>query len=392
MAVIRTKKVNVFFIGVVTIAVLLCCCGSAMAAQEGDYKYAVTAGQARITDYLGTGGGVVVPSVLGGFPVTSIGDGAFADCSDLIGVTIPEGVSSIGERAFSNCSSLTSVSLPDTLALIGNRAFENCTSLTAIVIPKQAALAGSETFEGCTNLTSITFRSAATTYDQAYRRIMTGTGGYSTITATVTLPSRDKAADLDITSNNGAASYNYFGCQRKDNDSSDFDFEFGFGFKPCENNMMQFGIYYSIKAGSGENAVRDWRWLRPETGDRKFYAFDYGTTHQIQLSVLDGKIRAAIHDEDGNLEYSGSWSFSGPVENGLDQSVRRVTSLLVPVGRSASAKNYFWTSTNVGSGSGLNAANPSNCRATTFSSGDGDWVMVKQGSEYFQETVSFDIN
>ena len=240
MAVIRTKKVNVFFIGVVTIAVLLCCCGSAMAAQEGDYKYAVTAGQARITDYLGTGGGVVVPSVLGGFPVTSIGDGAFADCSDLIGVTIPEGVSSIGERAFSNCSSLTSVSLPDTLALIGNRAFENCTSLTAIVIPKQAALAGSETFEGCTNLTSITFRSAATTYDQAYRRIM-GTGGYSTITVLL-LSLQEIRQQIWISPAITARHPTIISAKRKDNDSSDFDFEFGFGFKPCENNRCGWDL------------------------------------------------------------------------------------------------------------------------------------------------------
>ena len=138
------------------------------------------------------------------------------------------------------------------------------------------------------------------------------------------------------------------------------------------------GIYYSIKAGSGENAVRDWRWL-DRNSDRKFYAFDYGTTHQIQLSVLDGKIRAAIHDEDGNLEYSGSWSFSGPVENGLDQSVRRVTSLLVPVGRSASAKNYFWTSTNVGSGSNLNAQIQPTAGQHVFFRGQG-LGNVKQGS------------
>ena len=55
--------------------------------------------------------------------VTTIGDGAFRECSSLTSVTLPEGVTTIGEYAFKGCSSLTSVTLPEGVATIGRGAF-----------------------------------------------------------------------------------------------------------------------------------------------------------------------------------------------------------------------------------------------------------------------------
>lgn len=387
------KRVNPFFICIAALTILLCFSSQVLASPEGEYTYTVTEGKAQITGYSGTGTEVSVPSFLGGIPVTSIGDQAFSGCSDIKKITVPYGVTTIGERAFSGCESLTIISLPESITSIGDRAFEDCTGLTKITIPKNAALIGEETFKGCINLTTITRNSGSTiVYKQAYRRIMSGSDGYGRISATITLPSREKAEDLNITSSNSAASYSYFGCQRKANDGSDFDFEFGFGFKPCENKMMQFGIYYSIKAGSGSGAIKDWHWLEPETGTDRFFAFDYGTTHQIDLVTGDGIIHVSVYDGDKNLEYSGSWCFAGPSENCEDQTVRRVTSLLVPAGKSATAKDYCWTTTNFGTSSFVNEANVSNSKATTSSSGDEGWIIVVTDAEYYEEAISFDID
>ena len=77
-----------------------------------------------------TSGAITIPSTLGGYPVTSIGDGAFSGCSSLTGVTIPNSVTSIGDGAFEGCSSLKSVTIPNSVTSIGERAFGECGALT----------------------------------------------------------------------------------------------------------------------------------------------------------------------------------------------------------------------------------------------------------------------
>ena len=66
--------------------------------------------------------------------VTSIGSGAFCNCSGLTNIEIPAGVTSIGDWAFYGCSSLTSIKIPDSVTSIGYRAFERCSSLTSIIV------------------------------------------------------------------------------------------------------------------------------------------------------------------------------------------------------------------------------------------------------------------
>ena len=62
----------------------------------------------------------------------SIGRYAFANCSSLTSITIPERVSTIGDYAFANCSNLTSITISEGVTIIGNHAFENCFALTKI--------------------------------------------------------------------------------------------------------------------------------------------------------------------------------------------------------------------------------------------------------------------
>ena len=77
---------------------------------------------------------VIIKDVVIENGVTSIGDSAFKDCTDLTSVTIPDSVTSIGCDAFSGCESLTSVTIPDSVASIGDGAFEGCTGLTSITV------------------------------------------------------------------------------------------------------------------------------------------------------------------------------------------------------------------------------------------------------------------
>ena len=81
-----------------------------------------------------------------------ISDYAFENCTNLIGITIPEGVTNIGEKAFSGCSGIRSLLLPDTLTEIGNRAFA-CCPITEVIIPKSVRRAPQGAFNKCSSIT-----------------------------------------------------------------------------------------------------------------------------------------------------------------------------------------------------------------------------------------------
>jgi len=77
-------------------------------------------------------------------------------------LTIPSGVTSIGERAFQDCSNLSKVNIQSGVSSIGNAAFERCTALTEITIPSSVTSIGEWAFQGCTALTEITIPASVT--------------------------------------------------------------------------------------------------------------------------------------------------------------------------------------------------------------------------------------
>jgi hypothetical protein len=91
--------------------------------------------------------------------VTSIMDGAFADCDNLTSVTIPYGVTSIRYITFAWCDNLVSVTIPNSVTGIGQAAFADCTSLTSITIPDSVTGFHYNVFEGCNSLLTINISS-----------------------------------------------------------------------------------------------------------------------------------------------------------------------------------------------------------------------------------------
>ncbi len=93
--------------------------------------------------------------------LTSIVDWAFRG-SGLTSITIPNNVTSIGRGAFKDCTSLTSITIPNSVTSIGMEAFKDCTSLTSITIPESVTSIDEYTFYNCDGLTSITIPNSVT--------------------------------------------------------------------------------------------------------------------------------------------------------------------------------------------------------------------------------------
>ena len=108
-----------------------------------------------LTDYQGSDSEITIPS-----NVVSIGDYAFAGCSNLTSVTIPSSVTSIGNHAFEVCSNLTSLTIPESVTSIGNYAFYGCSNLTSVTIPKSVTIIGAGAFCECINLRNVTIPSS----------------------------------------------------------------------------------------------------------------------------------------------------------------------------------------------------------------------------------------
>ena len=83
------------------------------------------------------------------YTVTSIGDNAFNDWSNLTSITIPNSVTSIGIYAFSKCSSLTSITIPNSVTNIGEYAFSECKRLKSVTIPNSITTIENSTFFLC---------------------------------------------------------------------------------------------------------------------------------------------------------------------------------------------------------------------------------------------------
>jgi hypothetical protein len=88
--------------------------------------------------------------------VTSVGEGAFYQCSGLNSVSIGSGVTSIAAKTFQGCSSFASITIPSEVTSIGASAFQACTSLAKAYLPDNLTSIGDSAFNQCSSLADIT--------------------------------------------------------------------------------------------------------------------------------------------------------------------------------------------------------------------------------------------
>ena len=87
--------------------------------------------------------------------VEKIASYAFSDCKKLISVTLPDSLKKIEESAFSRCYGLTSVTIPEGVTDIEMWAFGSCENITTVIIPESVKNIGVLAFYRNIKLTDV---------------------------------------------------------------------------------------------------------------------------------------------------------------------------------------------------------------------------------------------
>ena len=101
-----------------------------------------------------------------GTDVTVIDNLAFAGCTNIVKIKLPNTLKSIGQAAFYGCN-ITEIVFPDSLEEItgiNNGAFANCQRLEKITFGKGIKKLGNNIFRGCTNLSHVKIPRSITTF------------------------------------------------------------------------------------------------------------------------------------------------------------------------------------------------------------------------------------
>ena len=141
--------------------ILICVIGivstSVSAKTYEHFTYTIDNNEVTITGYDSTyANNLIIPSIIEGNKVTTIGSFAFDGCSGLTGnLVIPDSVTTIGMNAFSNCTGLTGdLIIPNGVTTIKYGTFDNCSGLTGkLVIPDSVTTIERYAFSNCSGLT-----------------------------------------------------------------------------------------------------------------------------------------------------------------------------------------------------------------------------------------------
>jgi hypothetical protein len=118
---------------------------------DGDFVWGKINGVNTLVAYLGGASELTLPTDYNGGHYI-IGESAFAGCSGLASIEIPNSVTSISEGAFRDCSGLISIEIPNSVTSIGESAFSGCSGLTSVTIGNGVTDIGYRAFNGCNSL------------------------------------------------------------------------------------------------------------------------------------------------------------------------------------------------------------------------------------------------
>lgn len=138
-----------------------------------DFACTTENGEVTITDYTGTREHVLIPSEIGGFPVTALADKAFYE-KHVTTVVVPDSVTEIGDLCFSGDNYLVSLTLPDGLAELSYGALESCYSLMDFELPKGLKTIGAGALQSIFYLTHLTIPAGVTDIEQMNFLMMHG--------------------------------------------------------------------------------------------------------------------------------------------------------------------------------------------------------------------------
>lgn len=138
-----------------------------------DFDCTTENGEVTITDYTGTREHVLIPSEIGGFPVTALADKAFYE-KHVTTVVVPDSVTEIGDLCFSGDNYLVSLTLPDGLAELSYGALESCYSLMDFELPKGLKTIGAGALQAIFYLTHLTIPAGVTDIEQMNFLMMHG--------------------------------------------------------------------------------------------------------------------------------------------------------------------------------------------------------------------------
>ena len=133
------------------------------------FLYEIRDKECTVTGFNGTGTILRIPESISGYPVTAIGESAFAGLRDIEQVRFPGAVKHIGAGAFKD-TGLKSIDLPFTINEVETACFRDCRQLEKAVIRGNIVYLAEALFRGCVKLKEFMAPSTVTRMEEAVFR------------------------------------------------------------------------------------------------------------------------------------------------------------------------------------------------------------------------------